>query len=74
MNSEKPIDKKEQRKESYRKNLEKIKNNKLPCNKCRKNFDNILCYFLRKHEINGFCSHFESIEEESNFLTPPQHF
>jgi hypothetical protein len=72
MNSEKPLDKKAQQKEIYKNNKEKIKNNTLPCNKCIKNFDNILCFLLRKHEVNSYCSHFESIEEDSNFLSRTQ--
>lgn len=52
-------------------NMKSIEENKLPCGGCAKNFDNAMCFLLRK-SIVEFCPFFESIKEESNFLTPPR--
>ncbi len=61
----------QQNKETLNLNKEKINNNLLPCNKCKKNSDNVVCFLLRRYILDS-CSLFEDKEENSNFLTPPK--
>lgn len=58
----------------YIENKKILEQNNLPCKNCIKNFDNVICFILRKYLIANFshCEYFESIEKNSNFLNPPK--